>query len=66
MKAAFVTAFDFFVDEKTGKEKMTYYDLLLNADNMDEANKTMKEYINQGLSDMSLVEIKETKILEVI
>ena len=54
-----------FVDEK-GKEKVTFYHVLVNADNMDNANKKMKEYINQGLSDMSLVEIKETKIISVI
>ena len=55
----------YFVDEK-GKEKVTFYHVLVNADNMDNANKKMKEYINQGLSDMSLVEIKETKIISVI
>lgn len=54
-----------FVDEK-GKEKMTYYDLLLNADSMDEANKIMQEYMKAGLADFLLMEIKETKILEVI
>ena len=55
-----------FVDEKTGKEKMTYYDLLLNANSMDEANKLMQEYMKAGMADFLLMEIKETKILEVI
>lgn len=55
-----------FVDEKTGKEKMTYYDLLLNAGSMDEANKIMQEYMRAGMADFLLMEIKETKILEVI
>ena len=55
-----------FVDEKTGKEKMTYYDLLLNAGSMDEANKIMQEYMKAGMADFLLMEIKETKILEVI
>ena len=54
-----------FVDEK-GKEKVTFYHVLVNADNMDNANKKMKEYINQGLSDMSLVEIKETNLVGLI
>ena len=54
-----------FVDEK-GKEKATFYHVLVNADNMDNANKKMKEYINQGLSDMSLVEIKETNLVGLI
>ena len=55
-----------FVDEKTGKEKMTYYDLLLSADNMDEAQKIMKEYMNQGMNDFILIKIEETKINEII
>ena len=55
-----------FVDEKTGKEKMTYYDLLLNAGSMDEANKIMQEYMKAGLADFLLMEIKETKYNEVI
>ena len=54
-----------FVD-KNGKEKVTFYHVLVNADNMDNANKKMKEYINQGLSDMSLVEIKETNLVGLI
>lgn len=55
----------YFVDEK-GKEKVTFYHVLVNSKDMDDANKKMKEYINQGLADMSLVEIKETKIISVI
>lgn len=55
-----------FVDENTGKEKKTYYHVLLTADNMDEAQKIMKEYMNQGMQDFVLLEVKETKILSVI
>lgn len=55
-----------FVDEKTGKEKMTYYHVLLSADNMDEAQKIMKEYMNQGMNDFILLEVKETKYIGVI
>lgn len=54
-----------FVDEK-GKEKMTYYDLLLNAGSMDEANKIMQEYMNQGMNDFILLEIKESRVTDVI
>ena len=54
-----------FVDDN-GKEKMTYYHVLLSADNMDEAQKIMREYMSQGLSDFILLEIKETKINDVI
>lgn len=55
-----------FIDENSGKEKMTYYHVLLSADNMDEAQKIMKEYMNQGMNDFILLEIKETKINDLI
>lgn len=55
-----------FIDENNGKEKMTYYHVLLSADNMDEAQKIMKEYMNQGMSDFILLEVKETKYDDVI
>ena len=54
-----------FVDDN-GKEKMTYYHVLLSADNMDEAQKIMKEYMNQGMNDFILLEIKESKVTDVI
>lgn len=54
-----------FVDDN-GKEKMTYYHVLLSADNMDEAQKIMREYMNQGMSDFILLEVKETKYNDVI
>lgn len=54
-----------FVDDN-GKEKMTYYHVLLSADNMDEAQKIMKEYMNQGMQDFVLLEVKETKVNDVI
>lgn len=54
-----------FVNDN-GKEKMTYYHVLLSADNMDEAQKIMKEYMNQGMNDFILLEVKETKYNDVI
>lgn len=54
-----------FVDDN-GKEKMTFYHVLLSADNMDEAQKIMKEYMNQGMNDFILLEVKETKYIGVI
>ena len=54
-----------FVDDN-GKEKMTYYHVLLSADNMDEAQKIMKEYMRQGMSDLILLEIKESKVTDLI
>lgn len=55
-----------FIDEKNGKEKEQPYYVFLWAKDMDDANKNMNEYMKQGLSDLLLREIKETKILEVI
>ena len=55
-----------FINENNGKEKMTYYHVLLSADNMDEAQKIMKEYMNQGMNDFILIKIEETKINEII
>lgn len=54
-----------FVDEN-GKEKVTYYHVLLSADNIDEAINIMKEYIKQGMNDFVLVEVKESKYNDVI
>ena len=54
-----------FVDDN-GKEKMMYYQVFLYADDMDEAHKIMKEYMNQGLKDFILLEIKESKVTDVI
>lgn len=54
-----------FIDDN-GKEKMTYYHVLLSADNMDEAQSIMKEYMKQGMNDFIFLEIKETKVNDVI
>jgi len=54
-----------FVDEN-GKEKEQPYHVLLNASDMDEANKIMQEYMKAGMADFLLLSITETKILEVI
>ena len=54
-----------FVDDN-GKEKMTFYHVLLSADNMDEAQKIMREYMNQGMNDFILLEIKESKVTDLI
>ena len=54
-----------FVDDN-GNEKMTFYHVLLSADNMDEAQKIMREYMNQGMNDFILLEIKESKVTDII
>lgn len=55
-----------FIDENNEKEKMTYYHVLVAAENMDAANRRMQEYMKAGMSDFLLLEIKETKILDLL
>lgn len=54
-----------YVDEK-GKEKEKLWVVALFAPDMNEANKKMQEYIKQGMEDLTLREIKQTNLLEII
>lgn len=54
-----------FVDDK-GKEKEKSWIVALFAQNMDDANKKMQQYIKQGMEDLTLREIKQTNILDII
>lgn len=54
-----------YVDEK-GKEKEKSWVVALFATDMNEANKKMQEYIKQGMEDLTLREIKQTNLLEII
>jgi hypothetical protein len=54
-----------YVDEK-GKEKEKSWTVALFAADMNEANKKMQEYIKQGMEDLTLREIKQTNLLEII
>ena len=54
-----------YVDEK-GKEKEKSWIVALFAADMNEANKKMQEYIKQGMEDLTLREIKQTNLLEII
>lgn len=54
-----------YVDEK-GKEKEKSWVVALFAADMNEANKKMQEYIKQGIEDLTLREIKQTNLLEII
>lgn len=54
-----------YVDEK-GKEKEKSWIVALFASDMNEANKKMQEYIKQGMEDLTLREIKQTNLLEII
>ena len=54
-----------YVDEK-GKEKEKSWEVALFAADMNEANKKMQEYIKQGMEDLTLREIKQTNLLDII
>ena len=54
-----------YVDDK-GKEKLIPYHVALFATNVDDANTKANEYMKQGLEDMSLDTIKETKIVDFV
>lgn len=54
-----------YVDEK-GKEKEKSWIVALFAADMNEANKKMQEYIKQGMEGLTLREIKQTNLLEII
>lgn len=54
-----------YVDEK-GKEKEKSWVVALFAADMNEANKKTQEYIKQGMENLTLREIKQTNLLEII
>lgn len=54
-----------YVDDK-GKEKEKSWVVALFAADMNEANKKMQEYIKQGMEDLTLREIKQTNLLDII
>lgn len=54
-----------FIDDN-GKEKVTTYNVLIASDNITDATAQANEYMKQGLQDMRLEGIKQTKIKAVI
>ena len=56
---------DIFVCDD-GTEKETKYPVLVCAEDVNEANKLIDEYMKAGLNDMKLQGITETKILDVL
>lgn len=54
-----------FVDDK-GKEKETSYYVLLFAKSAEQAISIMKDYVRQGLNDLEIKAIIETKFLEIL
>ena len=64
-KIYFATICDHFITEE-GDDKELKYVVALHAGDINEAHQTVKQYMQQGLEDMELVAIKETKYLRVL
>ncbi|MCM1296591.1 MAG: DUF4494 domain-containing protein [Muribaculaceae bacterium] len=58
-KVAFIT-----IDEKTAKEKRTISQVLVGAENFDEAYKAFNEYMRDTLADYTLVSLAETAYMD--
>ena len=57
---------DHFVDLETEETKDIKYSVALFAHDMNEAHQAIEQYMKQGLEDMDLVGIKETKFNDVL
>ena len=64
-KIFYATICDFFTDDN-GKTKELPYIVVAFAHDMTEAKAAVDQYMRQGLEDMELKAIKETKYLEVL
>lgn len=62
-KSFVLTLKSVFVDENTGKQKFTTYNVLIFAEDIDSAKKIADDYIKQGLEDLIFVGIKESPIV---
>lgn len=54
-----------FVDD-SGREKQTFYHVIIYSKDINNAQQIAKQYMSQGLSDMTLVEIKQTNLVGLI
>ena len=54
------------LDEKSGLEKKTAVNMLVNATTLDEAKSNLVNHMKRTLSDYSIEKIEETKIIDVI
>lgn len=54
-----------FVDD-SGREKPTFYHVIIYSKDINNAQQIAKQYMSQGLSDMTLVEIKQTNLVGLI
>ncbi len=59
------TVIDVFIDETSGREKETKYEILVCAESIAEATAITNEYLKQGY-DLRLDEIKRVKIVDYI
>jgi hypothetical protein len=64
-KIFLITIESMFIDDD-GNEKSMAYVVGLFAHNIDEANSVAKNYMSQGMNDMTLIAIKKTKIVDLI
>lgn len=61
-----ITLEDTFVNEDTGEQSSTKYDIGLFAKSVPDATKKAEEYCKQGLTDLSIVSIKKTKWIDIL
>ena len=64
-KVFFATICDFFTDDNDVTKEIKYT-VALFAHDINEAHQAVKQYMLQGLEDMELKQLKETKISDVI
>lgn len=55
-----------FVDEESGDRKETKYDTLFWAKNVKDATNKASEYMNQGMADMFVHSVIQTKIIDIL
>lgn len=55
-----------FIDEQTGEEKITKYNVAVFSDNVEKAMKVMVDYQNQGLNDLRLAGIKKSNFKDIL
>ncbi len=61
-----MTLEDTFINENTGEESSTKYDIGLFAKSVPDATKKAEEYCKQGLTDLSIVSVKRTKWIDIL
>lgn len=52
--------------DEAGEEKIMTYNVALFCEDMNEAHVVMNDYIRQGMSDLKVVSLKKTKIIDLI